>query len=699
MGPLVVLAVALLLRSLHLYEIRLNPFFDHPIVDAWSYHADALRMVETGDYIGDRAFFQAPLTTYFLAAIYRVAGINLMWPRLVQAVLGSITAAGVFLLGRRVFGERAAWVAGLIAACYPLFIFFDGELLAPTITLFLDVLFLLVFYRAAGARTPWAWLAPGLVFGLRALATTNILAAVPVFWVYILLLGRSRGRPAGRAVLQAALFTLGLCIAIAPVTIRNMKLHGEFVPVSSNAGLNFYLGNTGDYDSKVAIRPGPDWDDFASKHVRQGRKVGPEMSGYFFEESRKYIAANPAEYARLLGYKTYLFLRGDEIMRNQEIYPFRRHSTVLRGLLWKAQVPGGCGLAFPFGVLLPLAWPGCLLVLRRRHRDDMLLVAYGVVYSLSVIAFFITARYRLPVVIPLVLLLAYGWTEVRSWWRNAGMRLAAISGMVVIAFISNYNPGPMPDDMNADAYYSLAATHASQGDLEGAETYYSKALEINPRDAGAWINLGLQVYQEKGMLDEAEVCYRRALEIRPADGTIFFNLGVLAELRNSPATAESLYTAAARLDPLLAGPHLNLAVMALSRKDYGTAHEHYRRAHSLDPEDPRGLAGMGVTAFETEGLAQALTYLNRAVELDPSDPDTYFNLSLVYARSGRHREAADNARRVAELDPADTQAYIVYAAEMRAAGRIDEARRFLESALRSHPDLPGPRRALSSLLE
>ena len=116
--------------------------------------------------------------------------------------------------------------------------------------------------------------------------------------------------------------------------------------------------------------------------------------------------SHPADYLRLLVHKAHLFMHGDEILRNQEIYAFRSYSGVLKVLLWKLQIPRGPGLAFPFGLLLPLAWPGCLIVLRKRHVHGALLWAFTIAYGLSVIAFFVTARYRLPVVVPLVLLTA-----------------------------------------------------------------------------------------------------------------------------------------------------------------------------------------------------------------------------------------------------------------------------------------------------
>jgi tetratricopeptide (TPR) repeat protein len=694
---LIVGLLALAIRATHLYQIQDNPFFANPIVDAWSYHSDAVAIAESGDWTPPYAFFQAPLTTYFLAVIYKAAGYDLVWPRLVQAVIGTLTAMGMFLLGRSLFGTRAGWIAGLVTAFYPLLIFYEGELLAPTITVFLDVATLILLLVVLRSRPGWLWVTPGLLFGLRALATTNNIAILPVFWLWTYYFGRSQGWARGQMVLSIAALTLGVGVAIAPVTIHNWTAQQEFVLVSSNAGLNFYIGNSGDYDSKVAIRPGADWDEFINKHVRMGRKVGPEMSGYYFGQAWDYIRTNPFEYGRLLLHKTGLLLRGDEVLRNQEIYPFRRYSVVLRVLLWKVPLFGSLGLALPFGVLIPLAWPGFILVFRNRHKQGYLLVAYAIAYSLSVVAFFITARYRLPIVIPLILLTAYGWSHIRNWWVPKRWRLAAVCGMVVLCFVSKWGVDSMPSEMNPDAYYSLATTMALQGDLDGAERYYEKAVQLNPEDASAWMNLGLYVYEAKGMLDQAEAHYRKAISVRLDYAPAYFNLARLAEARKQPEQAERLYLEAARIDPIMAAPYINLAVMALSRGDYTEARRFYKEANLRDPENAAALIGLGVTTFETEGFAPAMRFFDAARRLEPENPDLHYNLALVFARSGQPARSVEHARRLIEIRPEENNAYIIFADQMAATGRAADARRFLEQAAREHPDLPGPQAALSRL--
>jgi Flp pilus assembly protein TadD len=698
LGPVSVGVLALLLGLGHVLDVRDNPFFYRPIIDAFDYDRDAAHMAETGDWSGGRAaYFQAPLFTHFLATVYSVGGHNLLLPRLAQVVLGVLTAMGAMVIARRLFGGRAAWIAGLATAIYPMLIFYQGELLAPTLTVFLDVTMFLLLFTVGVRRPGWVWALPGFVFGFRALATTNNLATLPLFWIWAGLYGRRARWSGSRIALAAVAFTVGVAAAVAPVTLRNYAISKQFVLISSNSGLNFYLGNSGDYSHKVELRPGADWDELMNAPLRAGAKTEREMSAFYFKQSWGYISQHPAAYLRLVGYKMYLFLRGDEILRNQEIYPLRAYSAILKPLLWKAQLAGGPGIAFPFGVLLPLAWPGFLMIFKKRNYGGGLLALFIAGYSLSVVAFFVTARYRMPVVIPMILLASFGWAGWRDWWKSRRLRVAAVAGMTGLALVSNWSPGRMSRDMSPDAYVGLASNLAEHGDLSGAERYYRKAIDLSPRDVGAWVNLGLDVYEARGDLESAESCYRRALQIRPGYAIAVFNLGHIAEVRGRTAEAESLYCEAARLDPLMPGPHHNLAALTLSRGEYQIALGLYREARLRDPSNPSTLAGLGVATFKTEGLAAALPFFDEALRIAPDDADAYYNLALAYSQSGVPSKAADAALRLVQVSPRDNQAYLLLARTMQAAGRTPEARRLLEQAAARWPDLAGPRDGLRML--
>ncbi len=56
---------------------------------------------------------------------------------------------------------------------------------------------------------------------------------------------------------RAGWVLLGAILAIAPVTARNWIQGRELVLISSNGGINLYLGNNPRHDETVGLRPGP----------------------------------------------------------------------------------------------------------------------------------------------------------------------------------------------------------------------------------------------------------------------------------------------------------------------------------------------------------------------------------------------------------------------------------------------------------
>src|SRR5215469_15892919 len=65
-----IFAVALVVRALHVWQIRRAPFFGLKLGDAAAYDAWA-RQIVAGDWVGHEVFYQAPLYPYVLAVVYR----------------------------------------------------------------------------------------------------------------------------------------------------------------------------------------------------------------------------------------------------------------------------------------------------------------------------------------------------------------------------------------------------------------------------------------------------------------------------------------------------------------------------------------------------------------------------------------------------------------------------------------------------
>jgi len=91
-----------------------------------------------------------------------------------------------------------------------------------------------------------------------------------------------------------------------------------------------------------------------------------------------------------------------------------------------------------------------------------------------------------------------------------------------------------------------------------ARAAYERAVDEDPENLAAWINLG-RLLHEQGKVDDAESVYRRALAACGPDALLYFNLGVLLEDRRQPAAALEAYQSSVGEDPSLADCHYNLA--------------------------------------------------------------------------------------------------------------------------------------------
>ena len=312
--------------------------------------------------------------------------------RFFQILCGGLTCLLIWRLGLRLFTPAIAVSAAFAAAVYGPLIFFDGEVLPATFGTFLGLTGLILMLHAIERPAPLRFFIAGVVFGLAALTIATILTFAAAAAIFIWTRRKTRHIPAIQRLREPGFFLIGVALTIAPVTVRNIVVGEDRVLISSNAGVNFYVGNSGDYDEKVNIRPGWEWDELLERpRLEHGITKASKKSTFFFAKAWEYMSSEPWEYAVLLARKMLLFWQGDEIGRNQGIYFWRNYSAVLSATLWKR-----LGLAFPFGIVAPLALLGCALAIRRQGFSLPLL--FIAAYGLSVVAFFISSRYRIPLI-------------------------------------------------------------------------------------------------------------------------------------------------------------------------------------------------------------------------------------------------------------------------------------------------------------
>ncbi len=704
-GTLITL-LALGLRLFYLSELSTSPLFSVPVVDARTYVDDARYLSEVSWAGRPTPFWQPPLYPYLLGLLFSLSGENYYLPRLLQALFGALICGCTYLLGLRLFPPAVALGAGLAASCYGPLIYFGGELL-PTIPALLLDLALLLLLLTAPLKQRWPWLLAGLGLGLAALAVSNILLFAPALlaWLWF---------SQGNFVQRSALLLLGIALVIAPVALRNYLVGDDWVLISHNAGINFYIGNNPDYQRTVDIRPGRAWLELAEMPKREAGIERPSAkSHFFFVRIWDFAAANPLDYAWLQLYKLYLFWHGDEIKRNIDPYFARRDSVLLSALLWKK------GVAFPFGLVAPFALLGLVLFARNsagKTEQGRLFLLFTLTYMVSVVLFFVTARYRLSVV-PLLLL--YAGFGLYSLWQEAQYRRKALVALAVLLLMANVGAGAMDAEGEPQQHFWLGYAYERNGMPANAMREYKWVLNQLPDHDDALLRLAALYVDEKEYRKAIDL-YRQYLEFYPdADRVRYFLGNALLHMRRYK-DAIATYAQVAEKRPNWAAIHGRIGYAHAMAGQLGPAADAYRRTLTLRP-DSTVVRYQLARLYETQGQLQAAAaeyrtlleqapaepeyrirladllvaeasdgqatamleqtlqtqraeaLLRQAIDLAPSRVEGYWSMGLLLARQNRYPEALTSFEKIAELVPQDPQAHACLGNLYERLGRTAEA--------------------------
>lgn len=114
---------------------------------------------------------------------------------------------------------------------------------------------------------------------------------------------------------------------------------------------------------------------------------------------------------------------------------------------------------------------------------------------------------------------------------------------------------------------------------------YKKAVELDPKSAGAFVNLGtIYFHQRKWKLAEQQ--YQQALAADPEYALAHFNLGNLFDEQGEHSKAYIHYATAIRLNPGYGDAHYNLALLCQSSGQALRAVRHWKAYLKIDPSSP-----------------------------------------------------------------------------------------------------------------
>ncbi len=647
-GPAIIFILALAYRLAYFLTVRDDPLMTYvdAVPDASLFHNWAVDIING---VGPKtAYYIGPAYAFFLALVYKLFGVHLYAVLLVQIVLGAATAALVYVLARRLYGPLAAAIAGSVWVFYLPAVFYDTLVLPASLMLFLVTASLLLLAVALDFGRRWfvAAAAAGLLIGAAALARPNLLLFVPALALWPLL----RRVPVWRVV---AVFAVPVVLIVGGVTARNKIVADEWVVVSSQGGVNFFIGNNRDAPGSFMPPRGTIGRPEALNEVQTralaeaalGRPVTTaEASRWWLKRGLRYLARNAGDAALLYGRKISLLTNSYEVTLNAD-FGFRRNFSFLH----RVPIPY-FGLLFAFGTVgLALGWQGEPLGKRA-------LAIFFLSTALSVVLFFVVDWYRLP--LAPVLAVAAGSGVARIWedgrhrrWKAAALATAAAALLLAFSWVPGV--GCDRDAIATQSYFNYGTYYLVQGDMDEAAAHFREALKYKDDNAYALGYLGL-VYERQARDDLAQYYYLKSLEIDPLDAETNYFLAASLARRGKYHLAVPLLETAVGSFPGYADAWRMLGECHIRQRNYVAAAEAFRRLVNLTPRDGKAFARYAAVSMEAGNFDEGLAAARRAIEVDPDVAGAHLLLGRYYRGRGDVAAAVrelEAERRVAPRSP------------------------------------------------
>ena len=640
--PLILLITVFVLKAVYVVQSADALHVRVPIMDS-RYYDEMAKDIAQGHIVRREAFFMGPLYPYLLALVYKVFGRDFMVVRLLQAFGGALTVMLVFAVGRKLFRPSAALAGAALLAFDGAMTFYETQLLMEGLGALLNCTALYLLVNPGREISPRRAALAGLVLGLSALARASILifAAFVAPWLF-------RRAPRARSRLRAAAYAAGLLAAILPAAIHNFATSRVVAPVTTNAGVNFYVGNSHQANGTfVPIREVDLIEDVTTQEYVErlaGREMSPtEISAFWFHRAWDDIRQAPARTLGLLGIKTALFFNGYEVPQIESFEVESREQPWLRVLfvrLW---------LIMPLGIL------GMLLA-SRAAGERKLLYAYVLLYALSIVIFFVTGRYRSQVVPILCLFAGHALIALPHYARSVRPGAAfAVAGLVLAVITS---PRLFAIDENMIAYRDQVRRGRRLSELHNyqpALREINKAIAIYPAEPEGYVHRAI-IHRENNNDFKAIEDYSRALDIDPAQPTVHYDLAQSLRRVNLMEEATREYRRAIEYDPRMLQAYNNLGITFREMRRYDEAVNAFRKVIELFPSYQKAYNNLGASYAEMGRLEDAVATFQETTRRFPDYANGYKNLAMANAALRRPRPALDAMRRYAELNPGDGEA-------------------------------------------
>jgi len=249
-----------------------------------------------------------------------------------------------------------------------------------------------------------------------------------------------------------------------------------------------------------------------------------------------------------------------------------------------------------------------------------------------------------------------------------------------------------------DAHLALAQTHVLRGSVKEAETAFNDALKLDGTNMEGRLGLArLQI--NNGSAADAVPLVLKIVDEHPT------NLEARLLLLHGLMAVSDLPQAQKQLDVLMqAAPNsatvqTAAGMLATLKHDSEAARVAYGRALEADPRSYQALAGLLTAEMQNKNFGGARALIEKQLAASPNDPNVLLMSAQTYNALGDAFGMEKALKRTVEVDPQSLQAYAMLGKMYYQQGRLDLARRELETYVARAPNSVPANTMLGTILE
>jgi tetratricopeptide (TPR) repeat protein len=184
-----------------------------------------------------------------------------------------------------------------------------------------------------------------------------------------------------------------------------------------------------------------------------------------------------------------------------------------------------------------------------------------------------------------------------------------------------------------------------------SETYFRKAVAIDPQLIAAWQGLGL-VLSAESKYEDALDAFNKVIELSPRSASAYFSVAQVKDLQGKWDQAQAAYKQSLDLDPENTVAKNNLAwSYAEHEGNIDVALRLAQEASQAKPDDPAFCDTLGWIYVKKNTLGSAIQQLQRSVSLLPNNPEYSYHLGVAYMRAGDKAKAKESLETTLHLEP------------------------------------------------